>query len=82
MTWSVNSNTTAMRTSLGHTQRRPEQALDYFDQQWVWLQSTDGCGSALLARQVELASQIGRGRAPGLGSNTTETQSRTIIFEG
>ena len=31
-----------------HTAAAKKQALDYFDQQWVWMQSTDGCGSALL----------------------------------
>lgn len=27
-----------------------KSALDYFDQQWKWLQSSDGCGSRLLGQ--------------------------------
>ena len=31
-----------------HTVSRRDAALKYFDQQWTWLKSSEGCGSRLL----------------------------------
>jgi hypothetical protein len=31
-----------------HTVQRRDAALQFFDQKWAWLKSSDGCGSRLL----------------------------------
>ena len=39
-----------------HTLQRQQAALQYFDQQWVWLKSSAACGSRLLGQAGQRCS--------------------------
>jgi hypothetical protein len=60
-----------------HTVARRDAAVRYFDQQWAWLKSSQGCGSRLLASAGQRCVQ----NAPRDGQWPWETYYRDPITD-